>query len=191
MSLLLNILDKLPGAYSKDPDSNIGRLFQLFAAALSGVEEALQTVALWRDLDSARGATLDRIGANFGIARDGVSDGLYRLLIKTKVTALLAGGDVDTIITTISVLFNVDPSQVDLAEAFPAKIRITVDETEMPHEHMALSGNATSVVKRIAAAGIGCEVIFYIPIGCELHAGLTLHDTSAEQYGISDAAESE
>ena len=66
MSLLLNILDKLPGAYSKDPDSNIGRLFQLFAAALSGVEEALQTVALWRDLDSARGATLDRIGANFG-----------------------------------------------------------------------------------------------------------------------------
>ena len=91
MSLLLNILDKLPGAYSKDPDSNIGRLFQLFAAALSGVEEALQTVALWRDLDSARGATLDRIGANFGIARDGVSDGLYRLLIKTKVTALLAG----------------------------------------------------------------------------------------------------
>lgn len=55
MSLLLNILDKLPGAYSKDPDSNIGRLFQLFAAALSGVEEALQTVALWRDLDSARG----------------------------------------------------------------------------------------------------------------------------------------
>ena len=69
MSLLLNILDKLPGAYSKDPHSNIGRLFQLFAAALSGVEEALQTVALWRDLDSARGATLDRIGANFGIAR--------------------------------------------------------------------------------------------------------------------------
>ena len=56
---------------------------------------------------------------------------------------------------------------------------------------MALSGNATSVVKRIAAAGIGCEVIFYIPIGCELHAGLTLHDTSAEQYGIGDAAESE
>lgn len=53
MSLLLNILDKLPGAYSKDPHSNIGRLFQLFAAALSGVEEALQTVALWRDLDSA------------------------------------------------------------------------------------------------------------------------------------------
>ena len=185
MSLLLNILDKLPGAYSKDPHSNIGRLFQLFAAALSGVEEALQTVALWR------GATLDRIGANFGIARDGVSDGLYRLLIKTKVTALLAGGDVDTIITTISVLFNVDPSQVDLEEAFPAKIRITVDETEMPHEHMTLSGNATSVVKRIAAAGIGCEVIFYIPIGCELHAGLTLHDTSAEQYGIGDAAESE
>ena len=80
---------------------------------------------------------------------------------------------------------------IDLEEAFPAKIRITVDETEMPHEHMTLSGNATSVVKRIAAAGIGCEVIFYIPIGCELHAGLTLHDTSAEQYGIGDAAESE
>ena len=191
MSLLLNMLDKLPGAYSKDPDSNIGRLFQLFAAALGGAEDALRTVELWRDLDSACGTTLDRIGGNFGIARDGVSDSLYRLLIKTKVTALLADGDVDTIITATSLLFHVNPTEITLEERFPARIRVIVDETEMAPEHMQLSGSAASVVKRIAAAGIGCEVVFYIPIGCELHAGLTLHDTSAEQYGIGDAAESE
>ena len=185
MSLLLNMLDKLPGAYSKDPGSNIGRLFQLFAAALGGAEDALRTVELWRDLDSACGTTLDRIGGNFGIARDGVSDSLYRLLIKTKVTALLAGGDVDTIITATSLLFHVNPTEITLEERFPARIRVIVDETEMAPEHMQLSSSAASVVKRIAAAGIGCEVIFYIPIGCEFHMGLALHDTAAEQFELS------
>ena len=91
----------------------------------------------------------------------------------------------DTIITATSLLFHVNPTEITLEESFPARIRVIVDETEMAPEHMQLSSSAASVVKRIAAAGIGCEVIFYIPIGCELHAGMALHDTAAEQFDFT------
>ena len=37
--LVLKMLEKLTGAYTKDPDSLIGKLFQLFASALWGVED--------------------------------------------------------------------------------------------------------------------------------------------------------
>lgn len=40
-------------------------------------------------------------------------------MIKVKVTALLSGGDVDTIITATSVLFDIDPEQVEVVELFP------------------------------------------------------------------------
>ena len=44
--LVLKMLEKLTGAYTKDPDSLIGKLFQLFASALWGVEDTLQVIAV-------------------------------------------------------------------------------------------------------------------------------------------------
>ena len=44
--LVLKMLEKLTGAYTKDPDSLIGKLFQLFASALWGVEDTLQVIRL-------------------------------------------------------------------------------------------------------------------------------------------------
>ena len=85
--LVLKMLEKLTGAYTKDPDSLIGKLFQLFASALWGVEDTLQVIAVWRGIDNAKGTTLDRMGRNFGVRRDGADDRFYRLMIKVKVTA--------------------------------------------------------------------------------------------------------
>lgn len=53
---------------------------------------------VWDDLDNAKGAVLDRYGANFGVDRGGATDTVYRLLIKVKMIALMSGGDIDTII---------------------------------------------------------------------------------------------
>ena len=121
--LVLKMLEKLTGAYTKDPDSLIGKLFQLFASALWGVEDTLQVIAVWRGIDNAKGATLDRMGRNFGVRRDGADDRFYRLMIKVKVTALLSGGDVDTIITATSVLFDIDPEQVEVVELFRTPVK--------------------------------------------------------------------
>lgn len=183
-NLLEQMLNKLTGAYCKDPDSNIGKLFQIFSSGLTSVDTTLETISLWRDIDNAAGTTLDKIGQNFGVRREGTSDPIYRLLIKTKVRGMLAGGDVDTIIATTGALFGVDASDIELEELYPAKFRVIVDETNMATEYMEFSAVASAVVKRIAAAGIGCEVVFYIPIGCEVHSGIAVHETATEQYSL-------
>ena len=169
--LVLKMLEKLTGAYTKDPDSLIGKLFQLFASALWGVEDTLQVIAVWRGIDNAKGATLDRMGRNFGVRRDGADDRFYRLMIKVKVTALLSGGDVDTIITATSVLFDIDPEQVEVVELFPAKCRVIMDEADI-----AYAANTAPIIKRIMAAGIGKEIYFRTPVktGGTVYAGATL-----------------
>ncbi|WP_298024489.1 hypothetical protein [uncultured Dysosmobacter sp.] len=163
INLLLKMLERLTGGYTKDPNSMIGRLFRIFAESLWGIEDTLQVIAVWRDVDNAKGYTLDRMGRNFGVARDGATDRFYRLMIKVKITALLSGGDVDTVITAASVLFNIDPAKVEVVELFPAKCRVIMDEADIDPEYVAYAGNTAPIVKRIMAAGVGREVYFRTP----------------------------
>lgn len=160
MALLLRMLSCLTGAYTKDPDSNIGRLFRLFAEALWGVEDSLRLIDAWRDVNQAKGLTLDRIGQNFGVARDNATDAFYRLMIKVKVTGLLSGGDVDTVINAASVLFDIDPAQVEAVELIPAKLRVILDEDNIAQEYLDHKDSSARIVKRLMAAGVGKDVVF-------------------------------
>lgn len=160
INLMMKMLAKLTGAYNKDPESVIGRLFQIFAMGLWGVEDTLQVIAVWRDIDAAKGYTLDRMGLNFGVKRAGATDRFYRVLIKTKITALLSGGDVDTVIRATSVLFNVEPEQVEVQELFPAKCRVILNDEDVETEYRDQADNTAPIIKRIMAAGVGKEVFF-------------------------------
>jgi hypothetical protein len=97
-------------------------------------------------------------------------------MIKVKVTALLSGGDVDTIITATSVLFDIDPEQVEVVELFPAKCRVIMDEADIAPEYIAYAANTAPIIKRIMAAGIGKEIYFRTPVktGGTVYAGATL-----------------
>lgn len=159
-ALLLRMLSCLTGAYTKDPDSNIGRLFRLFAEALWGVEDTLHLIDAWRDVNQAKGLTLDRIGLNFGVERDNASDAFYRLMIKVKVTGLLSGGDVDTVITAASVLFDTPIEAVEAVELFPAKLRVILDEEYIAQEYLEHKDSSARIVKRLMAAGVGKDVVF-------------------------------
>lgn len=153
--LLVRMLAKLTGAYSKDPESNIGRLFQLFATALSGVENTLRTISLWRDIYQARGATLDRIGKNFGVARGSTNDALYRIMIQVKILAPLSGGDVDTVIRAAGELLGVEDADILLDEVYPARIALYVDMNLLSEERTDIIDQIAEAVKRILAAGVG------------------------------------
>ena len=83
---LSEMLYALTSAYSrKDYDNhqqgrpletNIGKLFSLFAWGLDIVQENAELVKQWDDLEAARGAVLDRYGANWGVQRFSESDAL-------------------------------------------------------------------------------------------------------------------
>ena len=162
---LSQMLEYLTGAYARSDsrhslpmETNIGRLFGTLAWGLEIIHENADRLKLWDDIDNARGSVLDRYGANFGVARGGADDTFYRLLIKIKMIALLSGGDIDTIISAAASLFNVDVSEIEVRELFPAKIWIYVDEAVLDYERLEAAPLIAELMKRIAAAGVGTRV---------------------------------
>lgn len=137
------------------PQTNIGKLLAIFSWGLDIVKEQADRVKEWDNIDNACGSVLDRYGANFGVKRNGTTDEFYRLAIRVKVMSQLSGGDNDTLINAAAELFDVDPSEVELEDVFPAKIRLYVNAVPIPENRIKLVDQITVELKRIAAAGVG------------------------------------
>ncbi|MCL2644087.1 MAG: hypothetical protein FWD51_01340 [Betaproteobacteria bacterium] len=171
-NFLLRMLEMLTGGYNREdvqnvrhgraPTTNIGKLLSIPSWGFNLVHEHAEKVLLWDNLDNAQGNALDRYGANFGIAREGLDDDYLRLLIKVKMIAQLSGGDIDTLISAAAELMGVDPDQVELDEVFPAKVWIYVDEIILDEYHMQIIDLIARVMKRIVAAGVGMRLFLRV-----------------------------
>jgi len=139
-------------------ETNIGKLFSLFAWGLQFVHEEADKILEWDNLDNAQGVVLDRYGANFGVARNGASDAFYRLLIKVKLIAMLSGGDIDTVINAAAALLDVPVEDINLKEHFPAKISIHVNEALLTTDVIEYAELIMQLMKRIVAAGVGFDL---------------------------------
>lgn len=165
---LSKMLDALTSAYTRKDccsnnseqiiETNIGKLFSVLAWGLESVKEQAELIQLWDDIDNAKGAVLDRYGANFGVKRISPNDSFYRLAIKVKMMALLSGGDTDTVIQTVSALLDVDPQKIDFEDIYPAKIAVYVDDENIPLEYKNLVEPIAQTIKRILSAGIGIRL---------------------------------
>lgn len=165
---LTEMLYALTSAYShKDHDNrrrgapvqtNIGKLFSVFAWGLNTVQEQADLIKLWDNLDYACGSVLDRYGANFGVQRYGADDTFYRLAIKVKLLSQLSGGDINTVLNATAELLDVELSDVILEEVFPAKIALYVDQALLSEERIRLIEPIMQAIKRILAAGVGMRI---------------------------------
>lgn len=162
---LSEMLYALTSAYSrKDYDNhrrglpletNIGKLFAVFAWGLNMVQEQAEKIKAWDNLDNAQGSVLDRYGANFGVRRDGTTDEFYRLEIRVKVMSQLSGGDDDTVINAAAELLGVSPTDIELEDDFPAKKKMMVNALVIPPERQKLIDQIAADLKRLLAAGVG------------------------------------
>ncbi len=139
-------------------ETNIGKLFSVLAWGLDMAQEQAELVKQWDNLDNAKGAVLDRYGANFGVRRGGANDTFYRLVIKVKMIALLSGGDIDTVTQAAASLFNVEISDIELQEIFPAKVWMFIEESMLDNERMESIELIAELMKRIIAAGVGMRI---------------------------------
>lgn len=139
-------------------ETNIGKLFSVFAWGLDSVQEQAELVRMWDDIDNAKGKVLDRYGANWGVKRMTPNDSIYRLAIKVKVMAQLSGGDINTVLNAASALLDVDLPELLLEEIFPAKIGLYVDWELLTDERKELVEPIAYAIKRILAAGVGFRV---------------------------------
>ena len=165
---LSKMLYALTSAYSrKDYDNvqldlpletNIGKLFSILAWGLETVEEQAELVRQWDDLDYASGSVLDRYGANFGVKRVSSDDRFYRLAIKVKIMAQLSGGDTDTVIRAAAMLLDVEQSDVEMDDVFPAKIALYVDNALLSPDRQELIEPIAYTIKRILVAGVGMRL---------------------------------
>lgn len=139
-------------------ETNIGKLFSIYAWGLGLVHEQSDLIMLWDNLDYACGTVLDRYGANFGVQRHGASDAFYRLEIKVKVLAQLSGGDINTVLNAAAELLGVDTPEVFLDEVFPAKVALFVDQALLTEERLEMLEPIAWAIKRILAAGVGMRL---------------------------------
>lgn len=136
-------------------ETNIGKLFSIFAWGLDVVHENAELVKQWDDLEQAKGAVLDRYGANWGVQRFSENDALYRLAIRVKILSQLSGGDTDTVINAAADLLGVENYDIDFEDVFPAKIFLYVDWLLLTQERQDLIEPIAWAIKRIVAAGVG------------------------------------
>lgn len=184
MSLLEKMLKLLTTAYSKRDiynvkkglplETEIGKLFSILCWGLDHIEDTSLCVRQWANIEYAKGAVLDRYGKNYGVERAGSDDMFYRLMIKVKMMAQLSGGDIDTVINAVSVLYDIAAEHMELEEVFPAKVRVFVENGLVTEEKREVAGLIGKMAKRIVAAGVGFDIIFRIP-----------HSTNAKVYAMA------
>lgn len=138
--------------------TNIGKLFSIFAWGLDIVHENAELVKQWDDLEQAKGAVLDRYGANWGVQRFSENDALYRLAIRVKILSQLSGGDTDTVIKAAAELLGVEDPDIGFEDVFPAKIALYVDWLLLTQERQELIEPIAWAIKRIVAAGVGMRL---------------------------------
>ena len=148
------MLDKLIDAYNKNPNSNIGKLFKVFADELQLLRDTAEKVERWKDVDEAEGQVLQRIGRNVLESQGQISENEYRQRIKTKRRADLSPGDRETLNEMMQVFFG---DRFDsIAEAWeleeydnePAAIVIRFEDDE--NVYML----PMQAIQRVAAAGV-------------------------------------
>ena len=170
-------------------ETNIGKLFSVFAWGLDSVHEQADLIKLWDDLDYARGSVLDRYGANFGVQRFGATDAFYRLTIKIKLLSQLSGGDINTVMNAAATLFEIPAEKILLGEVFPAKISLDVNEADLTEETLSNVVDIVEMIKRILAAGVGIipTLRSYRDFENTTSINTALFDRSHLTFGLPDA----
>lgn len=140
------------------PQTNIGKVLSLAGWGFGIAESHMEKIMCWDNIDNAEGKVLDRYGANYGVDRGRAPDGIYRVMIKVKVMAMLSAGNLDTIIDAAAILFDVKNTRVEVWEVFPAKIFLFVEEEDLDEVHKELSWTIAYLMLRIKAAGVGMRI---------------------------------
>ena len=158
---MFDILSQLMTSY-RFKKNNL-KLLKLISEGLDELELVFTTIDLWKDIDKAKGTTLDLIGKEIGQARGQATDEIYRLLIKGKMLSVSSKGDINTIIQIISTIFEVEPSEFAITELYtedrPAMLRIDKIPLESVLKAGVTGDELVFLIKQSVAGGVGLDGI--------------------------------
>ncbi|QCT03280.1 hypothetical protein E6C60_2568 [Paenibacillus algicola] len=161
MFSLKDMLGRLTDVYNKSPASNLGKLIGILHGQLQQVSDSLETIREWRDIDKAKGTTLDRIGENIVQARGAATDEIYRVLLKSKIARNLSKTDVNTIIQVLALALDcpyadirIEPKYTDSSEPEPAAIKLIRVPTKRLNEVGMSPLQFGQIIQKTVAAGV-------------------------------------
>lgn len=163
---LTDLLNELPAALNNDPDSNNAKLLSVLADDMVDMQELIDQVNLWRDITNAKGGWLDKIGTDWGVARNGFDDDFYRFMIRTKQLQRQVDGSYNSIIKMIAESLGANYSEINVTPVKDEPNAIEV--TNIPAEYidsqrkeaMVLDRIRDSVVAGVRVANVQFQTVF-------------------------------
>lgn len=112
----MNNISKMPDCYNKSATSNLYKLMELLNLYDGDYKRDINDISSDRGVEFASGKTLDYYGEMVGEPRNGATDTQYRINIFQKIGRTLSSSNCDAIITLISQMFGIQPTDFELVE---------------------------------------------------------------------------
>lgn len=161
-----SIISRFVDYFDKQPNSNISKLMKIFSDELISLNTTTQRVGDWRDIDNAKGVSLDDAGTNINQPRGVATDEVYRILLKSKIARNLSDGSINTIIQVLATALSVPTTQIKIEEKWndtlepePAAIKLIEIPLAKINEAGLDPANFVRIVQKTVAAGVKVGII--------------------------------
>lgn len=160
MALFQDMFRRLTDAYTKNEDSNIGKVLLLLSEQIDDLNGSLIAIENYRDLNQATGTTLDLIGKALGQPRGKATDEVYRILIRARIARNASDGTTDKIIHALALALNTEPTDIKVSELSDSGVYepATVGLVNLPLDALLNAGMTATqfgiLMQRVVAAGV-------------------------------------
>ena len=151
-------LGRLAQQYKNQP--NVTSLVTAMISRVQVVEDALRKVATQRALygNTAQGAQLDDLGALVGVARQGLSDEVYRVLIRGEIAKNNSNGTLEALLNVARIVFQAEGVWITSPDTFGAAREGVTAEVSLaiasPKTDTSLFPRLISILKATLSGGI-------------------------------------
>lgn len=154
-----NLVERLPDAFCKLPNSNNDKLLRLLNIPLMVLKQDVHSVFDCVDIYKATGKTLDYYGDIYNVQRGRLNDTQFRYLILSSIAKTTIGGDYESILQAISTIFKCEKTDVMLSDHPEKPATIKLDK--MPLAVIQNAGFSTvqtlKIIKQLLPITVGIE----------------------------------
>lgn len=147
---LTTILNELPSSLNYQEDSNNAKMLSFYADTMVDIQNLLNQMQVWRDINKAEGEALDRIGADYEVYRNSYDDDFYRFLIKTRQLARQTDGTYNSLIRLISYSLGAKYSEINVEPVKDESQAIQV--TNVPAKYIDSQHKEAMVLDRVRSS---------------------------------------
>ncbi|WP_341778587.1 hypothetical protein [Levilactobacillus sp. HBUAS70063] len=187
------MLNEYPAALNNAADSNNAKLLSILADDMVSLQELVDQINLWRDITNAKGGWLDKIGTDWGVARNGFDDDFYRFMIRTKQLQRQVDGSYNSIIKLIAESLGANYSEINVTPVKDEPNAIEV--TNIPAEYIDSQRKEAMVLSRIrgsVVAGVRVASVQFQKVArTKLYYGMATRKTQVIQSKMTVPQEEE